>query len=235
VIKGFAVEIARTDIVRCVLFVLVGLAATNVFADDESDQGRALLDNFLKNVHGFSAHFEQTLVDPDGDVLETSSGTVNVRRPDQFRWAYTEPYEQVLLADGRNVWSYDVDLAQVTVRAQTDVLRNTPAALLGGSEQVLDDFDYVGSFTDRGNIWVQLKPKATDNGFNNIELGFRDGDLTRMMFVDTLGQTTLVALMDISINDQEDDDFFEFVLADGVDLVGVPIAKVADAADTAEQ
>ena len=134
------------------------------------------------------------------------------------------------MADGLNVWSYDVDLAQVTVNPQAELLRNTPALLLGGADNVLDDFDYMGSFEDRGTVWVRLKPGNSDHGFSKVELGFTDGTLSRMMFDDALGQTTLIALLDVTINKRQADEFFVFVLPDDVDLVGVPVIAVPDSA-----
>ena len=117
-------------------------------------------------------------------MIDQSSGTVEIQKPGRFRWTYLEPYEQILVADGLNVWSYDVDLEQVTVKAQAEVLAKTPALLLGGSQNVLDDFEYIGSFQERGTVWVRLRPETTDNGFTKVELGFDEGRLSRMIFSD---------------------------------------------------
>jgi len=214
------------------LLVLLGFAAANTLLADEADDGQALLHTFVNQVQSMSARFEQSLIDANGDVLESSRGTVDIRRPGRFRWAYAEPYEQLLVADGLNVWSYDVDLAQVTVKPQADVLSNTPALLLGGADDVLADFDYLGSFEDRGTVWIRLRPKNADHGFSKVELGFTDGTLSRMMFDDTLEQTTLIALLDVTTNEPIEDDYFKFVVPDDVDLVGLPIlAEPVSAAD----
>ncbi|MCH8307244.1 MAG: outer membrane lipoprotein chaperone LolA [Gammaproteobacteria bacterium] len=186
-------------------------------------EGKALVENFVLNIRTLKGRFEQSLVDADNQLVETSSGTLEIQRPGQFRWVYVEPYEQVLVADGLNVWSYDVDLAQVTVKPQLEVLRNTPALLLGGSEDALDQFDYVGSFSDRGTVWIRLRPKDTESGFNKVELGFTDGNLTRMMFSDNLEQTTLIALFDVSLNEDIDAERFQFEPPEGVDIVGTPV------------
>lgn len=174
-----------------------------------------------------SARFEQSLVDENDIVVEESAGTVEISRPGRFRWANTEPYEQLLVADGLNIWSYDADLMQVTVKAQQDILESTPALLLGGSEDALQDFDFVGSYSDRGTVWVRLKPKDTDSGFDRVELGFTDGQLSRMIFIDNLEQTTLIALFDVVINEAIAEERFEFLVPPGVDLVGVPVLSEA--------
>jgi len=209
--------------------LLMMLVSQFVFAEDV-DEGRVLLDTFLNDVKTMSARFEQSLIDADDIVVEESNGTLEIQRPGRFRWVYHTPYEQIMVADGLNVWSYDVDLAQVTVKAQQDVLGGTPALLLGGTGNVLDDFKYAESFSDRGTVWIHLVPRSTDNGFTKIELGFDDGNLRRMIFSDNLQQSTLIALFDVQINEHIPDEHFQFTPPEDVDLVGKPI--VADARPT---
>lgn len=208
-----------------IIFVLLGLIASNptgaAEANADSD-GQALIESFVRDIQTLSGRFEQSLIDADNQVVEESSGTLEIQRPGQFRWVYAEPYEQLLVADGLNVWSYDVDLAQVTVKPQVEVLSSTPALLLGGSPDALDQFDYAGSFTDRGTVWIRLRPKNRENGFNKVELGFNDGELTRMLFSDNLEQTTLIALFDVSLNDNIEADRFQFEPPEDVDIVGTP-------------
>ncbi|MCH7853169.1 MAG: outer membrane lipoprotein chaperone LolA [Proteobacteria bacterium] len=228
--SGFLVMRVGRNFAARGLFLLLGFCVANASLAQEFDAGQQLLHDFVNDVKSLSARFEQSLIDANGDVLETASGTVDIRRPGRFRWTYLQPYEQHLVADGLNVWSYDVDLAQVTVNPQAELLRNTPALLLGGADNVLDDFDYMGSYEDRGTVWVRLKPGNSAHGFSKVELGFTDGTLSRMMFDDALGQTTLIALLDVTINKRQADEFFVFVLPDDVDLVGVPVIAVPDSA-----
>lgn len=198
------------------------LVATGAGAQDAKDEGQVLIEDFLQNVITLSGRFEQQLIDADNNVLEESAGTLDIRRPGQFRWSYSDPYEQVLIADGLNMWSYDVDLEQVTVKPQADALSSTPALLLGGSTDVLDEFNYIGSFADRGTQWVLLRPKDTESGFYKVELGFTDGALSRMLFGDNLEQTTLIALVDVVFNEPIDENTFSFSPPAGVDVVGEP-------------
>lgn len=198
-------------------------------AEPTDDAGRELVQAFVTEVRTMSGRFEQSVVDENDDLTETSSGSFQIRRPGRFRWSYTEPYEQLLVADGTNVWSYDVDLEQVTVKPQAEALGSTPASLLGGSAQVLDNFEVKGSFTDRGTVWVRLQPKDGNTSFETIELGFTDGILTRMILADDLGQTTLVALHDVEVNEDIDPAQFRFSPPEGVDLVGQPAVPSAAA------
>jgi len=205
------------------IFLILGVVQASLAQQDSV--GQQLIDDFVNNVQTMSGRFEQQLVDADDIVIDRSSGTIEIQKPGRFRWTYLEPYEQILVADGLNVWSYDVDLEQVTVKAQAKVLASTPALLLGGSQNVLDDFEYIGSFEERGTVWVRLRPKTTDNGFTKIELGFDEGKLSRMIFSDNLGQTTLIAFFDLSINESIDAHRFSFSPPDDVDVVGQPLSS----------
>ena len=207
--------------------LLACLAITVTATAQEADDGQILIESFLRDVTTISGRFEQQLIDADNSLIESSAGTLDIERPGRFRWSYSKPYRQELIADGLNMWSYDVDLEQVTVKPQAEALSNTPALLLGGTTDVLEDFNYVGSFDDKGTTWVLLRPKDTDSGFNKVELGFTDGVLTRMLFGDNLEQTTLIALFDVAFNEPIDAATFAFAPPDGVDVVGEPAAAPA--------
>jgi outer membrane lipoprotein carrier protein len=220
---------ARTA--RAVLQMAAGLLAlsghlhaADEAADEELDNTARspLLDHYLNEVRTLSANFTQTLIDASGEQIEESSGSLLISRPGKFRWTYVEPYEQWLVADGLNLWSYDVDLAQVSVKPQSTALASTPALLLGGSDDVLDEFRYEGDASHGGLTWVRLVPLDTDSGFRHVELGFSGETLARMVFLDNLEQTTVVTLDNVAVNEPVDAEQFQFDVPEDVDVVGTP-------------
>ncbi len=211
---------------QVVLATMLMLPIVTLAEDSISDKGAQLVAAFVNDIATLQGRFEQSLLDADGNVLERTSGTLQIQRPGQFRWAYTEPYEQQLVADGLNIWSYDVDLAQVTVKPQQEALANTPALLLGGSEDALQQFNNDGSYLEAGTTWVKLSPKNTDSGFLRVELGFKRDSLYRMVFFDNLKQTTLVALHDVIVNIPFEPDEFVFNVPGDVDVVGTAAEAV---------
>jgi outer membrane lipoprotein carrier protein len=196
------------------------MAAHGQSLSDET--GERLVNSFVNDVTTLQGRFEQSLIDAGGAIIERSSGTLEIERPGRFHWAYYEPYEQQLVADGLNIWSYDVDLAQVTVKPQETALANTPALLLGGTENALEQFRFDGSKVEKGTTWVRMIPVDTSSGFERMELGFHEGALSSMVFFDNLDQKTLVALYDVTTNEPIDASRFEFVVPEDADLVGTP-------------
>jgi outer membrane lipoprotein carrier protein len=186
--------------------------------------GESLVEAFVTDVTTLSARFEQSVIDADGELLDESKGTIAIERPGRFRWATDEPYEQQVIADGLNVWSYDVDLAQVTVKAQAEALASTPAMLLGGGREALDEFLVEETVPDGDVTWVRLAPRVDNSGFKRVVLGFEGNKLRRMVFLDNLGQQTVVKLSDVVYNEAFDDTPFEFTPPDDVDIVGTPAA-----------
>ncbi len=217
-------------------FFLLALAVATSGAQAQpsvDDLGEKLVNDFLTDVITLESHFEQSLIDAEGSIIERTSGTLEIARPTRFRWSYSEPYEQWLVADGTNIWSYDLDLEQVTVKPQSEALANTPALLLGGSENALEQFDFGGTTVEEITTWVRLEPKDKKSGFNRVDLGFIDDELRRMVFFDNLEQTTLVVLYDVKVNEPIDDARFEFQVPDEVDLVGTPAIGTPAIAETA--
>jgi outer membrane lipoprotein carrier protein len=176
--------------------------------------------HYLDTLGTLSAHFTQTLVDPDGKVVEESEGTLQIKRPGRFRWDYAAPHEQLVVADGKRLWLYDPGLEQVTVKALDATLGSTPAMLLGGTGSLRDGYDVVRDYTEGDLAWVELVPRAKQSDFHRVRLGFADDELRRMELEDTLDQVTRIELSDVEHDAPLADDLFAFVVPPGTDVVG---------------
>ncbi|WP_428101946.1 outer membrane lipoprotein chaperone LolA [Candidatus Rariloculus sp.] len=182
--------------------------------------GTAALELFLDEVQTFTAEFEQELRSSDQRVLETAAGTLSLKRPNRFLWSYEAPIEQLVIADGEQLWMYDVDLAQVTVTPLEPGDAASPAMLLSGEQNVRDSFDIVDDFALDGQDWVRLSPKPGGADFRSVLIGFRDGLPAELELVDGLDQTTSIVFSEIAVNTGLSDSVFEFEPPAGVDVIG---------------
>lgn len=182
--------------------------------------GRQQLDTFLNQLSGYQAEFEQHLLDENLRLIEQAKGTVYLQRPGQMRWEYRSPLPQIIVADGKRLWIYDPELAQVTSRDQAQGLGSTPASLLSSEAPVEDRFTVkeIGA-RDDGSTWVGLSPKETETTFRDIRLGFKDNILTAMEFTDYLDQTTRLVFHAPSRNPAFAASFFQFEVPQGVDVI----------------
>jgi outer membrane lipoprotein carrier protein len=185
-----------------------------------NERGVATLNAFLSGVRSLTADFEQSLYGPDEHLLETQAGKLSLQRPNRFRWSYAKPSELVVVADGKKLWMYDVELAQVTVSPLDDTVGSSPAMLLSGDRDVRDEFDVVETFTRDGLEWVKLAPKAGAADFRSVSIGFEGTAPRRLELVDGLNQVTKISLANVAVNPELADTVFEFKPPAGVDVIG---------------
>lgn len=193
----------------------------------DNDVGAQKLELFLEGASTLKATFKLSLLDSELELLEESQGTLRIKRPGRFRWDYTEPYEQLVLSDGEKLWLYDADLEQATVKQLDESLSTTPAVLLSGSGDVADGFEIIGVYDADGIVWVNLEPKADDTDFQTFSLGFEGDDLRYMQLSDRLDQVTRIEFSNIVRNQTMEDQAFDFIPPDGVDVIGRPTKPAA--------
>ncbi len=198
-----------------VLFLLV-LAAPLAHAG-----AREQLDAFGAGMTGMAADFEQRVHAPDGELLETSSGSLKLRAPRQFRWEVVQPFPQVIVADGTHVWIHDPDLEQVTVRIQSHEEQASPLSVLVDPTELDRQFKVVEGMQSDGMTWLALTPrKPEDSPFESARLGFDADRLVVMEMSDGLGQRTEVRFKNWQRNPAFDARTFAFTPPQGTDVVG---------------
>jgi outer membrane lipoprotein carrier protein len=178
----------------------------------------AALDAFVRDARTGSAEFIQTVTSPDGARRRSSSGTFEFSRPNRFRFSYTKPFEQIIVADGQRLWVYDPDLNQVISRRQSSALAASPAALLAGA-QLDRDFKLSAEPAREGLEWVQAIPKQADGGFQSLRIGFRNGELAAVDITDSLGQRSLLQFRDLKLNRPLPADRWVFTVPKGADVI----------------
>lgn len=189
-----------------------------VFASAANAEGGAL-QKFLDGVQSLSGRFEQVQKDDKGKVLQNTSGHFSLQRPGKFRWSYEQPYQQLLVCNGRTIWFYDPDLAQVTLRDARPALAGTPAELLSQRGALADRFKSQDLGAENGAQHLRLLPKSAEGDFKSIELWLRGNIPERLRFDDPLGGSTDVKLLDLKANAPVDAAQFSFTVPDGVETI----------------
>ncbi|HEY1313091.1 MAG TPA: outer membrane lipoprotein chaperone LolA [Steroidobacteraceae bacterium] len=178
------------------------------------------VDKYLTGLSSWTADFTQTIDDGHGKVMRSAAGKLFLQKPGKFRWDYSQPSEQVILADGKQIWFYDKDLAQANVRDMDSSLASTPASLLSGSSSVSTEFNVTALPPNGGLQWFQLIPKRADTDFQLVRIGFDKGDLRSMFLADKLNQVTQLTFSNSKRNVTFAPDLFSFVPPPGVDVIG---------------
>ena len=207
---------------------LTGLLASLMLAT--AAQAQTPLDTYLTHLKTLRAEFSQTVTDGKGDQVQNAQGTLVIVRPGRFRWELTPVggAPQLMVADGRNLWFYDRDLEQVSVKAATAALTATPAGLLSGDGNIRELFTVAAAGKKDGFDWVLVTPKQNDADFREARLGFgasprQQGELRRMVLKDKLGQTVRLEFFKSERNPPVADSEVRFTPPAGADVIGTPI------------
>ena len=201
---------------RLALLALALLSGTAVAgARDE-------LTRVTTGLKGLEGGFSQQVFDANGRAKESSQGKVAVSAPRLFRWEYTRPFEQLIVADGQKVWVYEPDLQQATVKTQGEEERNSPLVALFDPGRLDRQFDVSEEATaSEGLHWLTLTPKVdAEASFQMARLGFGPQGLARMQVVDLVGQKTEVRFEAWKRNPAFAAGTFQFKPGKDVDVVG---------------
>jgi len=210
----------KKNLLNAAFFLLVGAVLNEQVMADSAVQK---LQEFFLNTTSMSAEFTQSIVSETKPSKEKSGGVLKMQRPGKFRWDYSFPFKQQIVADGSQLWVYDVEMEQVIVKPLDLVLGNTPAVLLSGNANIADRFDVVEitekPSTDKGLYWMQLTPKQEESGFEKLLLAFRGSDLSVMELKDAFGQVTRIEFSRLVKNPKIDPSEFIFRIPKGVDVI----------------
>jgi outer membrane lipoprotein carrier protein len=202
------------------LLLSVGLSQSASATTPAAATASAAVQKYLANLATWSADFTQTIEDSGGKVLRSAAGKLYLQRPGKFRWDYSQPSEQLVLADGKQIWFYDKDLAQANVRDMDSTLASTPASLLSGEGSLDAQFNIKALPAAGGLEWFSLVPKHADTDFQLIRIGFDSGELASMFLADKLGQVTQLTFTHPVRNAHLPADLFSFTPPPGVDVIG---------------
>jgi len=189
-----------------------------------------VLAQFMKQARSGRADFTQVVTSPSRPGqpprAKTSSGRFEFQRPGKFRFDYRKPFVQTLVADGQTLWMHDVDLNQVTARAQSQVLGSTPAALLTAAsdlQALKSDFKFSPEPDQGGLQWVRATPQSPDGQIRAVMVGLRASasgpELAVLDVQDSLGQRSVLTFSGFELNPALPASTFVFKAPAGADLI----------------
>jgi len=211
-------------ILSCACFVLI--PTPFAFAEDAVVQ----LKNFTKQVKSAEGEFLQQQVSTRGGtegkpkVTKQLQGKFVFVRPGKFLWDTQKPFEQKLVADGKQLIMWDKDLNQATYRPANQALAATPAAILFG-DSALDQYFNLTTVGEKGGLsWVELSPIAGKAGqedipYSRIGIGMLNNQPQAMELQDTFGNVVLLTLSKIKTNVSVPNSRFTFSPPAGAEIV----------------
>ena len=202
-------------------FFFISFSSIRIYA------GTEVLDLFYANTHSMQADFEQSISERFGKVLEQSSGSLVIQRPNQFALNYHQPDQQQYISNGKTLWIYDVDLEQVTIKAFDESLADSPALLISSNKNIRQSYTIIEAYDPKKpdlDIF-KLTPKqdiaAQGEGmFSQVYLIFKQGKLVELTMEDNFDQVTTLKFKQIKVNEKLTPGTFSLKIPDNVDVIG---------------
>lgn len=201
--------------IQVVMVAVLSLTSTLSMAMTPAEN----LSRLLQPLKTFSADFEQLILDNNKTRLQTTQGHVDLMKPGQFRWETLDPFPQLIVSNGKTLWLYDEDLEQVTQQKVDPRASHTPALLLSGEQQQIEESFTVAGPSSGDEGLFRLTPKDPDSLYVSMRILFVQGIPVEMQLEDNLGQQTSLQFQDPKANPTLNASLFQFEIPPGVDLI----------------
>lgn len=196
---------------RALSFLLVPVAASvlcsSALADDRTD-----LFNTVFSLSSMKGDFTQTVKNAENKVLQESTGEIMMSRPNLFRMEVKSPDESLLVADGRDVYSYDDMLEQVTIFDFNVQVNDSPLMLLiTDKKEIWDRYDVKKQSKDS----YLIKPLNQTGLVKQMSIQLKDNMVTSLTIVEKDNKSNTYTFSNVSA-DKLDAKLFSYTPAPGV-------------------
>ncbi|MEZ5472478.1 MAG: outer membrane lipoprotein chaperone LolA [Marinicella sp.] len=183
----------------------------------ETKDPKEILTQVRSGLNALSAEFVQYELTNEGQQLDRNTGLVWMQAPNLFRWEYQQPIEQLIVADGQQVWVYDEDLDQVTVKTQDNHLN--PIYVIINEALTQQHYDIAFEKVEGDLQWISLTPKLKSDEVKYVWLGIQETTVQQIRVFNHFDQTMVFEFKDIKKNPELNQDLFQFTPPEGVDVI----------------
>ena len=177
------------------------------------------LEKILKITKSFRGQFVQKVSDQDGNTIQEVKGHMLFKKPNFFKWVYSEPFKNQIISDGEFLFLYDPDLKQVIITRLSRLGNSSPAMLLV-SENIKNLFNTENFYDEKNLFWFKSVPKNPNtSSFKEVLIHYDETKLKRMKILDNFDHITDITFLNIIQNESINDAVFLFNLPEGVDVI----------------
>lgn len=191
------------------------------FAAEKEDILNAVQKQYDKT-QTFKAEFVQKSYLKIMDQTQTAKGEVFIKKPGKMKWNYKAPDPQILTSYENVIWLYLPEEKQVTKMLMENIYSsNTPIMFLIGKGKLSETFEIQKVSRTLGRITLTLLPKDAEMNIDKLLLFVNDKNyqITGSSVYDNLGNKTEIQFYSIRVNEEISDEFFNFKVPEGVDIV----------------
>lgn len=213
------------------LFVLTNVVfsvSTPAIAIEEVSVNVNAVKQELKDIifkqKAYFANFNQVITNNDKKILQELEGELRLLRPNYMSMKVTSPDETELLSNGKDIYSFDAMLEQVTIYSYDDSNFSSPIMLLvSEKEQIWNKYNFVklskdeleNEKLDSNSMVYSVNTKDNSGLINSMKLYFTNDLISKVQIVEKDGKTNTYSFKNINTNEVKMVDF-KFDIPEGV-------------------
>lgn len=221
----------NTKVLVASLFVLTNVVfsvSTPAIAIEEVSVNVNAVKQELKDIifkqKAYFANFNQVITNNDKKILQELEGELRLLRPNYMSMKVTSPDETELLSDGKDIYSFDAMLEQVTIYSYDDSNFSSPIMLLvSEKEQIWNKYNFVklskdeleNEKLDSNSMVYSVNSKDNSGLINSMKLYFTNDLISKVQIVEKDGKTNTYSFKNINTNEVKMVDF-KFDIPEGV-------------------
>lgn len=173
----------------------------------------------LSPIKGISANFSQDTFNAKGVIQQHNEGVLKAQEPNRFYWKTAEPYPQEIITDGKTLWVYDPDLAQVAIKPFEENYSKTPAMLFAGNAAAISEQFTIEKLENIAQGFRLLPKKQQRDLFESLEMTFEKGLPVSMTILDAMQQRSTIFFSQVMLNPAATANQFHFEPPAGVEVL----------------
>jgi outer membrane lipoprotein carrier protein len=170
-----------------------------------------------------TADFKQSTSVPMSTRKRLGAGKVVISKPGRIRWDYRTPDKQVLISDGKKVFMYLADSAQMIVQPVSQYINSDVTyAFFVGTGNIARDFKVLPPERqgDANLKAIKLVPKTAHPQVDYLHVWIDENFMVRRLeIVDHFGSITDLAFANISRNEPVAPETFVFTPPLGTEII----------------
>ena len=176
---------------------------------------------FYSNAQDFHATFTQTFTYKVYGRKKISSGKVFFKKPGKMRWDYEAPTPRLFIADGKVLWVYEPEEAQVFRRQLATAQLPVALRFLNGEGDLSQEFDYSTPTRGVGTYTLALTPKRPSGEYTRLELTVDQEtfEVIASALIDPTGNTNHIRFNGVKVNENLPEEGFQFTPPKGVQVI----------------
>lgn len=191
---------------------------------EENETAKNQLIAKLNKLNYFTANFSQDVFSESGEIIEQSTGTIAISKPNLANWQVQTPDELSIISDGESVWFYNPWIEQVNVYALDSAIARTPILLLTSNDETLWEAYNVAKENDASeeeHTFI-ISSIDTNSQIKSLTLHFNQLSNTEILsgfsFLDATGQLSRITLSQFSTKQEPQIDLFKFVVPENTQI-----------------